>query len=41
MHGVDNAAHVDIPLGTVYGLGRDGVVGHMNVGRNGVMTVSP
>ena len=41
MHGVDKGVHVDMPLGPVYGLGKDGVVGLMNIGRNGVMTFSP
>ena len=41
MNGVKTDAQSDIPLGGVFGLSVDSVTGMMNVGRNGILTVSP
>ena len=41
MNGVKVDAQSDIPLGSVFGLSVDSVTGMMNVGRNGILTVSP
>ena len=41
MHGVNAGGQADIPSGSVFGQSKDGSVGQMNVGRCGMMTVSP
>ena len=41
MNGVKVDAQSDIPHGSVFGLSVDSVTGMMNVGRNGILTVSP
>ena len=41
MHGVNAGGQTDIPSGSVFGQSNDGSVGQMNVGRYGMMTVSP
>ena len=41
MHGVNAGGQADIPSGSVFGQAKDGSVGQMNVGRDGMMTVLP